>query len=220
MVCSSINIHSLREFTINLLCDIKPIIPLIKQANEALVDKKHTFATSENGTAASRPKLTIGYRVLLPCTAIPNQNPLAASDTAVLVSGSSININVKANDTDPNSNALTVTSVVGVPSVGTAVVNADQTIKYTPPVGYTGRATFNYRVCDNGSPSLCDTTIVFVTIPNLAPIATDDAITLNSNTTNNALTYLTNDLDPNGNTITPSIVTTPNNGTITFSGAI
>jgi hypothetical protein len=193
---------------------------LIKQANESLVDKKHVFASSENGTAASRPKLTITYKLLLPCTAVTNQNPLAASDTVTFTSGSSVKINVKANDTDPNGNTLTVSSVVGSPSSGTAVLNGDQTITYTPAAGFTGRATFNYKVCDNGSPSLCDTTIVFVTVPNVPPVAADDSITLNSNLTNVNIPFVSNDFDANGHTFTPTILSNPRNGTYTLSGSV
>ena len=193
---------------------------LIKQANESAVDKKHVFGSSENGTAANRPKLTITYKLLGACTAVPNQNPLAASDTVTFTSGSSVKINVKTNDIDPNGNALTVSSVVGSPSSGTAVLNGDQTITYTPAAGFTGRATFNYKVCDNGSPSLCDTTIVFVTVPNVPPVAADDSITLNSNSTNINIPFVSNDFDANGHTFTPTILSDPNNGTISLVGSV
>jgi hypothetical protein len=193
---------------------------LIKQANESSVDKKHVFGSSENGTVASRPKLTITYKLLGACVAVPNQSPLAASDTVTFTSGSSVKINVKANDTDPNGNTLTVSSVVGSPSTGTAVLNGDQTITYTPAAGFTGRATFNYKVCDNGSPSLCDTTIVFVTVPNVPPVAADDSITLNSNLTNVNIPFVSNDFDANGHTFTPTILSNPRNGTYTLSGSV
>jgi Bacterial Ig domain/Disaggregatase related repeat len=193
---------------------------LIKQANESLVDKKHVFGSSENGTPANRPKLTITYKLLLPCTPVPNQSPLAASDTVTFTSGSSVKINVKANDIDPNGNTLTVSSVVGSPTAGTAVLNGDQTITYTPAAGFTGRATFNYKVCDNGSPSLCDTTIVFVTVPNVPPVAADDSITLNSNSTNINIPFVSNDFDANGHTFTPTILSNPRNGTFTLSGSV
>jgi VCBS repeat-containing protein len=193
---------------------------LIKQANETSQDKKHVFGSSENTTVANKPKLTITYKLLGACTAVPNQNPLAASDTVTFTSGSSIKINVKTNDTDPNGNTLTVSSVVGSPSAGTAVLNGDQTITYTPAAGFTGRASFNYKVCDNGSPSLCDTTIVFVTVPNVPPVAADDSITLNSNSTNINIPFVSNDFDANGHTFTPAILSNPNNGTVSLVGSV
>jgi len=93
------------------------------------------------------------------------------------------------------------------PGGGTATVNPDGTINYTPPStpGFTGVDTIRYRVCDNGTPSLCDTAMVFVTVlpagsPNTTT-ANDDykAITVSQTATGNVLT---NDHDAEGNTQT------------------
>ena len=53
-----------------------------------------------------------------------------------------------ANDTDPNSSALSVTGVSN-PTNGTVAFNAtNKTITFTPTAGYTGPASFAYTIAD------------------------------------------------------------------------
>ena len=56
-------------------------------------------------------------------------------------------INVLANDTDPAGYALSVTAITQ-PTKGTAVLNTDGTVTYTPNSGYTGTDAFSYTVSD------------------------------------------------------------------------
>jgi len=59
------------------------------------------------------------------------------------------------NDTDLNGTAsLTVdTTPVSGPSSGTVTLNSDGSFSYSPTTGFVGAATFDYRVCDDGSPN-------------------------------------------------------------------
>src|SRR5262245_18215674 len=57
-----------------------------------------------------------------------NQPPDAVNDSATTAEDTLINVNVLANDTDPDGNALTVTAVTQ-PAHGSAVINADMTVK-------------------------------------------------------------------------------------------
>ena len=50
------------------------------------------------------------------------------------------------------------------PANGTAVDNGDGTITYTPAADFFGTDSFTYEVCDSGSPSLCDTAEVTITV--------------------------------------------------------
>lgn len=56
-----------------------------------------------------------------------------------------VEINVLANDTDPDGDTLTVLSV-GDPLHGTAVVNGDSTILYTPETGFVGLDSLIYVI--------------------------------------------------------------------------
>ena len=56
-------------------------------------------------------------------------------------------VSVLANDTDPDGDALTVTGA-STPANGTAVVNANGSITYTPAAGYVGTDSFTYTISD------------------------------------------------------------------------
>jgi hypothetical protein len=73
----------------------------------------------------------------------PNITPVATADAAEVCQGSSVTINVLANDTHPQGSALTI-SEFAQPSVGSVVKSADNTFTYTAPAGYSGPVTFTY----------------------------------------------------------------------------
>jgi hypothetical protein len=79
---------------------------------------------------------------------VVNCPPDAVDDFATTVNGFPVTINVLANDSDPNGDPLTVTSVTDPPG-GTAVNNGDGTVTYTPdcPV-VQGTDTFMYTISD------------------------------------------------------------------------
>ena len=78
---------------------------------------------------------------------VNNAAPVADDDAATTPTDTLVNIDVLANDTDPNSDPLTITAVT-VPGNGTAVINdggtpldpSDDTIDYTPAAGFAGSA--------------------------------------------------------------------------------
>jgi Tol biopolymer transport system component len=84
------------------------------------------------------------------------------------------NINVLSNDTDADSNPLTVT-IEEAPLIGTAVPNTDGTIRLESlPSGFKGVTRFRYRVTDPGGLSSTATAVVFVgTEPFRAVLAGD-----------------------------------------------
>ncbi len=90
-----------------------------------------------------------------------NREPKAKDDEACATKNTPLTINVLANDSDPDGDALTV-AVTQQPAKGTAVRNADNTVTYTPNPGFTGSDAFRYRACDLGG--LCDTARVKVTV--------------------------------------------------------
>ena len=59
---------------------------------------------------------------------------------------------------------LTLTSILAGPFHGTAEFYLDGTIEYTPTYQYMGADSIRYRVCDSGSPSLCDTAVMFIDV--------------------------------------------------------
>ncbi|MFC6100210.1 Ig-like domain-containing protein [Olivibacter domesticus] len=146
-----------------------------------------------------------------------NQAPIAIDDAVTVTEDIPATGNVLTNDSDPEGNALTA-SLVTAPVNGTVVLNADGSFTYTPNTNYNGLDSLIYQVCDNGTPSLCDTAVLRFTVTaiNEAPIAVDDAVTVTEDVpaTGNVLT---NDSDPEGNALTASLVTAPVNGTVVLN---
>ena len=81
--------------------------------------------------------------------ALTNASPVTAPDSASSSNDQAVTINVLGNDSDPdgaiNPSSVLVTSG---PSHGTAVVNANGTIVYTPTTGFSGTDSFAYTVND------------------------------------------------------------------------
>jgi hypothetical protein len=153
-----------------------------------------------------------------------NDPPVASNDRANTPKNVPAKVNVLANDFDPNGDPLTVT-VIEQPSNGTATVNPDKTVTYVPDSNFVGLDTFRYRICDNGTPSLCDTAYVFIDIVedpldvNDPPYAANDYYVIPEDSFVNG-NVLTNDSDPNGDSliVTTTPLVNPTNGTVTLNG--
>ena len=76
-----------------------------------------------------------------------NEAPMTVPDEAVTQEDTAVIVDVRANDSDPEGDDLTVTVSSG-PRDGTATVEADGTVLYTPGVDYHGNETFAYEVSD------------------------------------------------------------------------
>ncbi|MEQ8842584.1 MAG: Ig-like domain-containing protein [Acidimicrobiales bacterium] len=92
-----------------------------------------------------------------------NVAPVAVDDAeaAILEDAATVNIDVLANDVDPNIDPTSVT-ITSPASRGTAVPRPDGTIDYTPTADANGAESFDYQVCD--SVGLCATATVSFTI--------------------------------------------------------
>ena len=151
-----------------------------------------------------------------------NTAPLANNDAIATDTSVTVIIDVQNNDIDADSDSLTTTMFLG-PNNGNALVLNNNSIQYTPNPGFIGTDTIIYIVCDNGSsPPLCDPTIlcdtamviVIVTIPgvNTAPLANNDLDTTVQDVPV-IIDVQLNDMDPDGDTLTTTILSGPNNGT-------
>ena len=102
------------------------------------------------GTAVSTVTITVNS---------VNDIPVAQNDTTTTKEGKSININVLGNDSDADGDSLTVTNVTQ-PNHGTAAINTDGTITYTPNNNWYGTDSFTYTVSDgNGGTTTATVTI-------------------------------------------------------------
>ena len=90
-----------------------------------------------------------------------NNPPIAAADAATTTPGTAVTIAVLANDSDPDNDPLTISTVSNVVG-GTTVINGNNTITYTPTAGFTGSGSFTYTISDGttqSSPALVSVTV-------------------------------------------------------------
>ncbi len=99
-------------------------------------------------------------RITMPVVRGP-QAPIAKDDNAFVLAGGSTNIDVLANDSDPEDGPLVV-EVSAAPAHGTATVNFDKTISYTHDGSATTSDSFQYKITDNQG--LTDFATVSITI--------------------------------------------------------
>lgn len=141
----------------------------------------------------------------------PNRFPNAQHDFSRALVNTSTSGNASSNDTDPDGNDLTYT-VATPPAHGILTLNPDGRYVYTPDSSFIGTDSAFITVCDNGTPVLCDGSIIRILVtPDLtpaindAPYAYDDDVqtAANKNTTGNVLV---NDSDPNGNPLVATVL--------------
>lgn len=142
-----------------------------------------------------------------------NKAPDAVADNSVTGQGTAVTINVVANDTDANGDALAVISI-SKPQFGTATTNG-QTVTYTPNANFVGVDHFTYLVSDSKGAQAAGSVTVTVNGaggPNQPPSATTDQV---GTTPGTAVTInvLANDSDPNGDVLLITIDSQPLHGT-------
>ncbi|MFW2544497.1 Ig-like domain-containing protein [Primorskyibacter sp. 2E107] len=143
-----------------------------------------------------------------------NTPPVAFDDTETTGVATPVTLDPTLNDLDAEDSTddLSVLSI-GTPANGTAVLNADGTVTYTPNAGFTGTDSFTYELRDTGGLGDQGTITVTVTDANTAPDAVDDAGTTTVGTPV-TLTVLGNDTDPEGDTLSTTSATDPANGSV------
>ncbi len=87
--------------------------------------------------------------------------PDAQDDNFTTYAETPVNIPALGNDYDPEGDTLTLTIAV-YPSHGTAVVNGDGTITYTPDAGFSGTDRIEYTISDGKGGT--DTAVIYLTI--------------------------------------------------------
>lgn len=140
-----------------------------------------------------------------------NNPPVANDDSASVVAGGSVNIDVLANDDDPDDDPLVVT-IETQPSHGTATVEGDGTIIYTHNGDTATSDSFQYRITDpDGAFDVATVSITIQQPENQAPVANDDSATVDAGGSV-TIDVLANDVDPDGDPLTVTIETQPSHG--------
>lgn len=156
---------------------------------------EYSIVDGNGGTSMS----TIVVTVLGVPTAPP---PVAVPDVAIVEQNSSANlIDVAGNDIDTAGGGLTVlsgTSMLTIPmdQAGTVTVENGQ-LSYTPATNFFGVETLNYVIQDSNGTTAMGSVVVTVTPGALIipPVALPDVATVTTDSSDNAILALANDLD-------------------------
>lgn len=117
-----------------------------------------------------------GYgRKVFTTSAFPvNHAPVAGDDSYVALTGTELELDLKANDSDPDGDATSLL-VLTAPAHGTLRPAGDGRFVYKPDAGFTGDDRFTYRLSDGQAASNLATVSVRTRNPSYAA---DDAVTL------------------------------------------
>lgn len=145
-------------------------------------------------SAAGAAELAVSAMV---ASAVPTGMPVASNDSFSLAEDSGPhNLNVLFNDSGTDGGTLTIT---GAPRLGTAVLNADNTVTYTPNLNAQGGDAFTYTVTVGSQVSNTGNVTLDIIPVNDAPTAVNDTATAIANIAQ-SITLLANDSDPDGAT--------------------
>ncbi len=151
----------------------------------------YTISDGEGGTDTATVTITVA-----------NAAPVAVDDNGNVFGQDTLNLNLIANDTDPDGNQseLTVLEITSA-SNGTFTFTADGDFSYTANMGFVGVETLTYTISDaDGATDTANITIN-VSDPNGSPVAVNDAYAtpLGFEKTFNVIS---NDTDPDGDVLT------------------
>lgn len=146
-----------------------------------------------------------------------NNPPNAVDDAATTADNTAVTVDVLANDSDPEGQALTVASFTQG-AQGGAVNGSGGVLSYTPVVGFTGTDTFTYRLVDTQGGEDTATVVVTVEFVNDPPVVYGDYASTDEDT---ALTInpLANDSDPEGQALSLDAVFPASLGTAVITNA-
>ncbi|MEP1079506.1 tandem-95 repeat protein [Leptolyngbya sp. PL-A3] len=173
----------------------------------------YTITDGFGGTASATVTVTINGVNDAP-DAVNDSGFSTLEDTALLLTRTQL----LANDTDPENNVLTITSVQG--AVNGTVALSGGNIVFTPTANYFGAASFTYTISDGQGGTDTATVNFTVNSVNDNPTAVSDSFSFNEDTvlTLNPTQLLANDTDPENNTLSITGVQAAVNGTVIISG--
>src|SRR5262249_54429483 len=110
-----------------------------------------------------------------------NDPPVAVADTATVDEGGTVTLDLVANDTDVDGDALAITAITQ-PEHGTAVIVDATHVAYPPAALYNGTDAFPYTIPDGHDGSATGEVTITVAAVNNPPVAVDDVAILDEDT--------------------------------------
>jgi len=146
-------------------------------------------------------------------TTAGNLAPVAVADTTGVEENSQVTVSVLANDSDPDGDALTVSSTTQ--GANGSVTHTGSSVTYTPDAGFIGSDSFNYSIDDGFGGTASATVSITVTAQNKPPLAVADSVTISSGDSV-VVDVLANDGDPDGDAISIISVSGASKGTVSW----
>ncbi len=176
----------------------------------------YTIADGRGGTDTAGVIVTVGSPNLPPLPPT-NHPPVAEDDVVATAFETAVTIDVLANDTDTDTDPLSVTGTTQPLNGSVRIVGGR--IEYAPAIGFRGIDTFEYTIEDGrgGKNTAVVTVSVGTPIGNNPPVARDDTSNTRYETTV-SIDVLANDTDPDGDPLTISLAEAPTHGTARLSG--
>jgi len=168
-------------------------------------------------SAAFVDSLTAGAAGPGGCAAGANEPPVAVDNSYEINEDEPATLGVLANDTDPDSHSLTITSASPSAAHGTVSCTATE-CTYTPNLNYFGPDSFTYSISDGHGGVDSATVSITVTPQNDPPSAADDSLTTAQDTPG-SVNVLANDTDVDGPALTIAGNTHGAHGTVSCAAA-
>lgn len=149
--------------------------------------------------------------------------PVCQDDSYPAPAGALLSVSapgVLGNDTDPNSDPLTVGALISGPYHGSLTLNPNGSFQYTHSGDGAPRDSFVYEASDGTGNTGRATCALVIQLPNAAPVAEFDAFLVDMNSTANGLDVLGNDhdADPADFISLQSVNTSGTLGTVVIKG--
>ncbi len=143
-------------------------------------------------------------------------DPIATDDQATVQEDGFVDLDLLANDSDPDGDPL-VATILTAPEEGTLTPLDGQRFRYTPSADYFGNDSFTYQISD-GKGGLASATVqILIHAVNDHPVAVDDPYHIDEDHTLTG-NVLNNDTDTDGDTLTAALTSDPTqlpaNGTV------
>ncbi|MBN1221031.1 MAG: tandem-95 repeat protein, partial [Anaerolineae bacterium] len=205
------NVTELNPFkgTVQVNADGKTILYQPKNNDTGTYQFTYTISDGKGGTSTATVTVVVA-------SSGGNNPPVAANDEATTDQNTAVVINVIANDDDPDGDSLSV-NAVGSPGHGSVTNNGNGTVTYTPNNGFSGSDSFTYTVSDGNGGTATATVTITVTPANRLPVAANDGATTDQNTAV-TINVLSNDNDPDGDSLTVASVGSASNGSVGNNG--
>ncbi len=172
-----------------------------------------TYEASDGSLQSATATVTINV-------AHVNHSPVAVDDSLTIAENSGSHaIDVLANDSDPDGDALTIT-LTSQPANGSVAITGGGTgLTYTPNSDFSGSDPFTYTISDGNGGTATATVTVTVMHVAVAPVAQDDSYQVQENDTLEVAApgLLANDTNTEATALTAILVSSPTNGTVTLN---